>query len=100
VLTRYDELLTDLPAKEAQLSRLTREVSALSENYLYLQEKLGEARLLEVAKLYDIRIVEPPVMPVRPVAPAILVNTILGMLLGFMLSIAAIILLEFLRASR
>jgi len=100
VLTGYDELLAELPAKETQLTRLKREVSALSENYLFLQEKLGEARLLEVAKLYDIRIVEPPVVPVRPVAPAILINTILGMLLGFLLSIAAIILLEYVRATR
>ncbi len=100
VLQRYDGLLADLPGKETHFTRLNRQLSALSATYGLLQEKLGEARLLEVAKLYDIRIVEPPTLPVRPVSPAILVTTFLGLVLGFLLSLATIILLEYFRASR
>ncbi len=100
VLQRYDEMLADLPGKETHFTRLNRRMSALNTTYSLLQEKLGEARLLEVAKLYDIRIVEPPTLPVRPVSPAILVTTFLGLVLGFLLALATIILLEYLRASR
>lgn len=100
VLQRYSGMLADLPVKEVNFNRLSREVAALGDAYKLLQEKLGEARLLEVAKLYDIRIVEPPTMPIRPASPAILVNTILGLILGLLLAIAAVILLEYTRASR
>lgn len=100
VLQRYTGRLADLPLKEVHFNRLSRQVAALSDVYVLLQEKLGEARLLEVAKLYDIRIVEPPTMPVRPASPAILVNTVLGLILGLLLAIAAVILLEYTRATR
>jgi len=100
VLQRYSRMLAELPVKEVNFNRLSREVAALGDAYKLLQEKLGEARLLEVAKLYDIRIVEPPTMPIRPASPAILVNTILGLILGLLLAIAAVILLEYTRASR
>ncbi len=98
VLKKYDDMLADLPGKEVRFTRLNRQVTALGDTYNLLQEKLGEARLLEVAKLYDIRIVEPPIVPVRPVSPAILINVFLGLLIGFLLAIAAVILLEYTRS--
>jgi uncharacterized protein involved in exopolysaccharide biosynthesis len=100
VLKKYDEMLADLPGKEVHFTRLNRQVTALSDTYNLLQEKLGEARLLEVAKLYDIRIVEPPIIPVRPASPAILINVLLGLLIGFLLALAAVILLEYTRSTR
>lgn len=100
VLQRYDEMISELPSKEMNHGRLARHVTVLTDTYHLLQGKLGEARLLEIAKLYDIRIVEPPSMPVHPVSPAILGNIIIGLLLGFLLSIATVILLEYFRIAR
>jgi len=97
VRQRYSDIVKELPGKEVHFARLNRRVASLSDTYNILQAKLGEARLLEVAKLYDIRIVETPIVPVRPVSPAILVNTILGLLLGFILAIATVVALEYLR---
>jgi len=100
VLQKYKEMLSELPVLMVNHGRLTRHVAALSDTYRLLQGKLGEARLLEIAKLYDIRIVEPPSRPVRPVSPAILLNMMLGLALGFLLSLAAVILFEYLRVAR
>ncbi len=100
VRQRYTDTLKKFPDIEVKFSRLSRRTASLNDTYKILQAKLGEARLLELAKLYDIRIVEPPVMPIRPVSPAILLNAILGLFLGFFLSIATVIILEYLRVFR
>ena len=70
---------------EVSLSQVQREVGIQEANYKKYFEKLEQARIdqaLEMVKISNISIVQPPTYPIKPVRPRKLLNIILGLFLG------------------
>jgi tyrosine-protein kinase Etk/Wzc len=83
--------LNSLPKKEVQTARLEREVRVQQELYTLIQTRLKEAEITQAMEDPTVRIVDPAVVPDRPVRPKPLFNLaislVLGSLLGMMTAI-------------
>ncbi|MFQ5536408.1 MAG: GumC family protein [Gemmatimonadota bacterium] len=86
-LARFGTELERIPAKEVQLARLERQTKVLEEVYTLLQNRLQEARILEAVDDATVRVVDPAVLPTRPVKPRRMLNVLLGLILGTMLGV-------------
>lgn len=90
----YETRVQLLPAREAQLARLTRDVRSAEAVYLLLSERLEEARIVEVSISSGVRVVDAARIPERPARPRPKTNILIGMLTGIMLSVAAAVVME------
>jgi uncharacterized protein involved in exopolysaccharide biosynthesis/Mrp family chromosome partitioning ATPase len=61
--------MTRFPGQQVTLTRLNREVTVASEIYQQLLQKREEARLAMAIAPTSARVIEPAVLPTRPVAP-------------------------------
>ena len=77
--------LNTLPKKEVQTARLEREVRVQQELYTLIQTRLKEAEITRAMEDPSVRIVEPAVVPKRPVSPKPLLNLGLSLVLGSVL---------------
>jgi len=84
------------PTKEAELARLQTELSQLRQSLTYLLQSYENIRLAEAQSTSNIVVVEPAALPAGPVRPRVAQNTLLGALLGLMLSIGVVFLIEYL----
>lgn len=75
-----------LPSTEQDLLRLTRDVKVNSELYLNLLTSAQQLRLVKEGKVGNVRVVDAPVVPERPVKPqraqVLAISAVLGLLLG------------------
>jgi succinoglycan biosynthesis transport protein ExoP len=105
VLEAKDKVLSDtirqledrmhrVPLGELELEKLTREQKVEEGNYLFLAQKLEEARITETSVGSEVQLVSPAEVPPRPVAPNKLMNTLLGCVLGLFLGICAALIVE------
>jgi polysaccharide biosynthesis transport protein len=84
------------PVKEAELARLQTELAQLRQSLTYLLQSYENIRLAEAQSTSNIVVVESPVVPTVPVRPRTVQNTLLGALVGLMLSIGVVFLIEYL----
>lgn len=84
------------PAKEAELARLQTELTQLRQSLAYLLQSFESIRLAEAQSTNNIVVVEPATQPISPVRPRTLQNTLLGAVIGLMLSIGLVFLIEYL----
>jgi non-specific protein-tyrosine kinase len=84
------------PAKEAELARLQTELTQLRQSLAYLLQSFENIRLAEAQSTSNIVVVEPATLPLNPIRPRTLQNTLLGALVGLMLSIGLVFLIEYL----
>ncbi len=82
--------------KEAELARLQTEVAQLRQSLTYLLQSYENIRLAEAQSTSNIVVVEAPVVPISPVRPRTAQNTLLGVLVGLMLSVGVVFLIEYL----
>ncbi|SRR5579875_250942 len=83
---RLDKLVNDAVSME----RLQRQVMTDRDTYLSYVRKTEEARTaqaLNLNKILNVSIAQPPTLPLRPVFPKVWLNLIAGLLLGFTLGI-------------
>ena len=83
--------LTLLNNNEVQIAELQRQLSIQEANYRKFSQNLEEARVghaLELQKISNISVVQPPTHPFRPVRPRKTLNLALGVLLGMLGGIA------------
>jgi tyrosine-protein kinase Etk/Wzc len=75
-----------LPNTEQDLLRLTRDVKVNSELYLNLLTSSQQLRLVKEGKVGNVRVVDAPVVPERPIKPQrsqiLAISAVLGLLLG------------------
>jgi uncharacterized protein involved in exopolysaccharide biosynthesis len=91
--TRLDKLVNDAVSME----RLQRQAMTDRDTYLSYVRKTEEARTaqaLNLNKILNVSVAQPPTLPLRPVFPKIWLNLIVGLLLGLTLGIVVAYLEE------
>lgn len=83
-------------AKEAELSRLQSELTQLRQSSAYLLQSFENIRLAEAQSTSNIVMVEEAEVPTVPVRPRTLQNTLLGAVVGLLLSVGVVFLIEYL----
>ena len=94
-LARFGSQLEAIPAREVTFARLTRQEKLLEQLYTLLQTRLKEKQIQEAAELGDVRIIDPALVPEKPVYPKPVLNLLAAVGLGLLTGIA----LAFLRRS-
>jgi tyrosine-protein kinase Etk/Wzc len=83
--------LDSLPRKEVQAARLQRQVRVQQDLYTLIQTRLKEAEITQAMEDPTVRIVDPAVIPDKPVRPNVPLNLaislVLGSLLGFVTTV-------------
>ena len=88
------ERLKEVPQKELDFSRLSREVEINSKLYLDLKGKLEAARISEAEKTEDVSLVDRAAPPTSPISPNKPLNYLFGVIVGAMLGLAGAFMTE------
>ena len=86
--------LQRLPSRALRLAELTRSAGVLDRTYTLLNEKYQELRVSEAAQLANARVVDPAMLPQKPIRPNKPVNMTLGLSFGLLLGLAIAFLQE------
>jgi tyrosine-protein kinase Etk/Wzc len=89
-------LLKRLPAKERELVRLTRLFKVNADIYTFLLQKHEEARIAKASTISNIDIVDPAIIPDKPVKPKKFLYLFFGLLAGGMLGVIVAFFQEYL----
>jgi len=99
IIDRLKSGVENLAAKELILARLTRDLSFTEEIYNILLQKQQESLIEEAIKIANIRIVEPALVPKKPITPNKDMNLFIGILVSLMFGITFAFILEYLNHS-
>ena len=88
------EQLKQMPEKELEYSRLTRDVEVYNNLYRITREKLELVRMTEVEKVPDASLIDPANIPGSPISPNKPFNYLLGVVIGLMLGLAGTFMVE------
>jgi len=97
---QYEAQLSRLEGITAQYEDLNRKVKQSEDNYQLYKKKEEEARItdeLDQNKITNVFVAEAPIQPQLPVRPNRLLNLILGVFLGVLLSMGSVVVAEFMR---
>jgi tyrosine-protein kinase Etk/Wzc len=89
VIVQYDRQFNSLPQKSIDYARLERTRLSNEKLYLFLNENSNEAQVKEKSDFGYLYIIDPAVVPLKPVSPNVLWNLLLGMIAGLGLGIIA-----------
>lgn len=95
ILANSEKELAALPAKEQGITRLTREAQVAQDMYTMLDRRYEEARINEVMKPSDVKVIDAAVAPTEPVKPRKILNALLGAVLGLVIGTAGAFLMEY-----
>jgi succinoglycan biosynthesis transport protein ExoP len=88
VLAQSDAKLQSIPTKELRLAELERNAKSSEAIYSMLRSRLQEARIAAAASDLSVRLVDPAVVPRRPVSPRPLLNLAVALMAGLALGVA------------
>lgn len=94
-LQRYEGRVRQLPAAERDLTRLTRRSTVNADIYIFMLQKHEEARLARAVTISNVNIIDPSIVPDRPIKPQKAKNLLLGLIVGCMAGIGLAFLLEY-----
>jgi len=97
---QYENQLSRLEGITGQYEELNRKVKQADDNYQLYQKKEEEARItdeLDENKITNVSVAEAPNQPSLPVRPNRLMNLLLGLFLGALLSLGSVVVAEFVR---
>jgi succinoglycan biosynthesis transport protein ExoP len=89
VMAQSDAKLQSIPTKEMRLAELERNAKSREAIYSMLQSRLQEAQIAAAASDLSVRLVDPGVIPRKPVAPRPLLNIAVALVAGLVLGLAA-----------
>ena len=78
-----------IPARELEFARRQREQGLLEELYTLLQTRLKEAEIADASVPTNIRVLDPALVPLRPISPSPLKNLVLAGAFGLLLGVGA-----------
>jgi capsular exopolysaccharide synthesis family protein len=85
VLTRFSNDLRRIPAKEIQLARLMRQAKVTEDIFTTLQSRMKEAQIVAAVQDPSVRIIDPAIIPMKPVRPNKPMDFVLALILGLAL---------------
>ncbi len=96
VRARYNRMLEDFPYVKRQLARLEQERENRQSMLLVLQNQKNESEItsLQVQSSQFLEVISPASMPVEPVAPRRILNTVVALILSFSIMILMAFFLE------
>ena len=94
VIADYEKQFNRIPKKSIDLARLQRSRLSNEKLYLLIEEKYNEAAITEKSEFGYVDIVDPALVPGKPVSPKVELNLILGVLAGLALGVAVVITRE------
>lgn len=94
-----DGRLEGLPEKELKLARLIRDQSVAEEIYLLLRNRYEEIRITEAMQTADVMVIDPSIVPQRPIKPRRMLNIAIAGFLGIFVGVGLAFTLEFLDTS-
>ncbi|UCE20949.1 MAG: AAA family ATPase [Candidatus Aminicenantes bacterium] len=86
-ISQLTERHKDLSAKEIKLVQLKRNVRVAEDIYLMFRTKHEEARILVAEEAEDVEIIEPALVPTRPIKPNVNFNIIIGIFSGLLVGL-------------
>jgi uncharacterized protein involved in exopolysaccharide biosynthesis len=99
-VAQYENLLSRLEGSTSAYEDLNRKVKQSEESYQLYKQKEEEARItdeLDQNKITNVSVAEAPAQPQLPARPNRLLNLILGIVLGALLSIGSVFAVELMR---
>lgn len=94
IIAENEKRLAQLPAKELEIARLTRNVLVGQDTYMMLAKRHEEARINEAMQIVEVQMVEPASLPQEPIKPRCLLNLLLASIFGLFTGITLAVLLE------
>lgn len=95
LVLRYETQLKALPQAERQMASLARKSEVNGDLYSFLLKKHEEARIARAGIIGNLRIVENPAVPDRPVSPRPLSAVALALVAGLLLGIGAALVVNY-----
>lgn len=84
-LAGFSAELRRIPAKEIQLARLRRQARVSEDLYVTLQQRMKESEIMAASQDPSVRIVDPAILPLKPIKPNVPLSIGLALLLGALL---------------
>lgn len=82
------------PANQPERDRLETNLAQYRQTYAYILQSYEQVRLAEAQSTSNVIQAEPATIPLKPIRPRTLVNTILGSVIGLLLALGGIFLVE------
>ncbi len=98
-VAEYEAKLRQLPGKEYELARLTRDRDLANNIFLMLSQRREEARITEAEKIGNLRVIDKAELPKTPISPKKRLNLAIGLILGLTMGIGLAFFLESLDTS-
>jgi capsular exopolysaccharide synthesis family protein len=95
-LGRANNALNSLPTLTMQLASLERKAKMEEDVYTALQQKYSEAVVAKTTALSDVAVTQPALPGTASVKPSMLINLVLGIVLGLTLAISGVFLIDIL----
>jgi tyrosine-protein kinase Etk/Wzc len=94
VIAEYERQFNRIPQKSIDLARLQRSRLSSEKLYLLIEEKYNEAAITEKSEFGYVDIIDPALVPIKPVSPRVVVNLILSILIGLGLGVGLVLVRE------
>jgi capsular exopolysaccharide synthesis family protein len=95
VIADYEKRFNTIPQKSIELAKLQRARLSSEKLYLLVEEKFNEAAITEKSEFGYVNVVDPAVVPDRPVSPRVSLNLMLGFIIGLGLGVGIVFVRAF-----
>jgi len=94
VISAYEHQFNQIPQKSIDLARLQRARMSTEKLYLLIEEKYNEAAITEKSEFGYVDIIDPALVPIKPVSPKVALNLIVGLLGGLGIGVVTVLTRE------
>jgi len=89
VLARSGADMSQIPAREVRYARLQRQAHVLEDIFSLLQTRLKEAQIAAAVEDASVRVIDPSILPERPIWPKKVLSLLLALIVGLALGVGA-----------